>query len=94
MAKLIEIGVFSFAKLQAVLMAWLGLSAGILYSVGGAVYDVFTTGLNPGTALAFYALIAMPLTLASFGFTAGVIQAFLYNLAARWVGGVEVDLES
>ena len=92
MAKLKKIGMFSFAKFQAVLMALVGLIFGILYSFGGAIYDVLTTGsVNLGTALAFLALIGMPIMFATFGFIVGLIAAFLYNLFARWFGGIEID---
>ena len=80
-----------------------GLIAGILYSFGGAIYDVLvskewitsasTPGVGWGTALAFLALIAMPIMFATFGFIAGVLGAFLYNLVARWVGGIEMHFE-
>ena len=92
MAKVKTVRVFSFAKFQAVLMAPAGLIAGILYSFGGAIYDVLTTGsVNLGTALAFLALIGMPITFATFGFLLGLIEAVLYNLLAGWFGGVEID---
>ncbi len=84
-------------------MAIVGLIAGILYSVGGAIYDVLvsigwitsasTPGVGYGTALAFLALIGMPVTFATFGFIVGLIEAFLYNLFARWFGGIEIDFE-
>jgi hypothetical protein len=94
MATLKKIGVLSSSKLLAVLMAIVGLIAGILYSFGGAIYDVFTTGsVNLGTALAFLALIGMPLIFAVPGFIVGAIGAFLYNLVAGWVGGIEMDFD-
>ena len=81
------------AKLQAIIMAFAGLIAGILYSFGGFVYEAVTGSLNSGTALAFLALIGMPITFATFGFIAGAIGAFLYNLVAGWFGGIEIDFE-
>jgi hypothetical protein len=94
MAKLKKIGVLFLAKLQAVIMAFVGLIAGILYSFGGAIYDVLTTGsVNSGTALAFLALIGMPIVSATFGFIVGAIGAFLYNSVAGWFGGIEMDFE-
>jgi hypothetical protein len=44
-------------------------------------------------ALAFLALIGMPIIFAAFGNVAGAIGAFLYNLFARWFGGLEMDFE-
>jgi len=94
MATLKKIGVLSSSKLLAVLMAIVGLIAGILYSFGGAIYDVFTTGsVNLGTALAFLALIGMPLIFAIPGFIVGAFGAFLYNLVAGWVGGIEMNFD-
>ncbi len=35
----------------------------------------------------------MPVMFAIFGFIAGAIGAFLYNLAAGWFGGIKMDFE-
>lgn len=103
MPKLIRIGIFSFAKFQAVLTALLGLIAGILYSFGGLIIDALvssgwitsweTPGLSYGTVLAFMALVGMPIIFAIVGFVAGLVEAVLYNLFARWIGGIELDFE-
>lgn len=37
--------------------------------------------------------IFMPVMYAVFGFVFGVISAALYNLIARWIGGIEVEVE-
>ena len=93
MAKLKKIRIFSLAKLQGILFSYVGLLCGILYSFGGFIYDLATTGsLNLGTALAFFALIGMPLIFASFGFIVGIILAVLYNLFSRLFGGANIDL--
>ena len=93
MAKLKKIRIFSLAKLQGILFSYVGLLCGILYSFGGFIYDLATTGsLNLGTALAFFALIGMPLIFASFGFIVGLILAVLYNLFSRLFGEANLDL--
>ena len=93
MAKLKKIRIFSLAKLQGILFSYVGLLCGIFYSFGGFIYDLATTGsLNLGTALAFFALIGMPLIFASFGFIVGLILAVLYNLFSRLFGGANIDL--
>lgn len=38
--------------------------------------------------------IAMPFIYAVLGFIGGVIVAFIYNLVAKWAGGVEVEVEA
>ena len=37
--------------------------------------------------------IFMPVFYGVFGFIFGVISAAIYNLIARWIGGIEVDVE-
>lgn len=50
-----------------------GLACGVVYSVGGLVVDLSTTGPTWGTAMAFGALAGMPARLAATGFAAGVM---------------------
>lgn len=89
MTRLTRVGVLFLARLLAVAAAVAGLIAGALYSVGGLVYDMVTTGgVNPGTGLAFLALPGMPVLFAATGFVLGAAGASLYNIAARWFGGI------
>ena len=53
-----------------------GLILGLFYAVGGLVIDLFTTGVNAGTAMAFGAMIFLP---AAFG-VAGIIFGLLLKL--------------
>ena len=62
-------------------MAGLGLVCGVLYSMGGLIIDLLTVGLNWGTAMAFGALVGMPVLFGICGFCLGA-------LAAAAVGGV------
>ncbi|HEY5691128.1 MAG TPA: hypothetical protein VIS49_06710 [Cyclobacteriaceae bacterium] len=103
MKKLSRIRVKSFAFFQAILFALLGVLAGILYSFGGLIIDLLvslklvtvedTPGFGSGTILAFGALIGMPVVFAVSGFLAGLIEAMLYNLFAKWFGGLNIDFE-
>jgi len=103
MAKVKKLGVFSFAKFQAIILAIVGLIAGIGYSFGGLIIDGLvslgwftsneTSGLSFGTVLAFGALLGMPIIFASFGFIAGIIEALLFNLFTRWFGGIDLEFE-
>lgn len=74
-----EISPKALAKIQTIVFAFIGLLAGILYSFGGAIYDGLNNQLSWGTALAFLALIGMPLLFALAGFIFGLIEALLYN---------------
>jgi len=103
MANISKVGLLFSGKLLAIYGAGIGLILGILYSFGGALLDITvslgwissteTSGLSAGTALAFMALIGMPLIFAAGGFFLGIFGAFFYNLTSKWFGGIEIDLE-
>jgi hypothetical protein len=38
-------------------------------------------------------IVVMPIMYAGMGFIGGVIGAFIYNLVAKWIGGIEVEFE-
>ena len=78
---------------HTIVLTFIGLIAGILYAFGGATHELLTGTLNSGIALVFLALIGMPIVFAVYGFVAGAIGAFPYSFAAKWVGGIEMDLE-
>jgi len=102
--KVSTIGVLSFAKLQTVILALLGLLAGILYSFGGLFIDTLVTldllspekmstpGLSYGTVLAFGALLGMPAIFAVIGFVSGLIEAVVFNMFSGKFGGLELDV--
>lgn len=57
-------------------MSVAGLLLGLFYAAGGLIIDLFTIGLNLGTALALGAIIALPVL---FG-AVGVIVDFVIKL--------------
>ncbi len=83
MEKLNRIGVLFSAKLMAIYGAGIGIIAGMLYAFGGFIYEASTGALNSGTALAFFALIGMPIIFAFFGFLAGAFGVVFYNLTSK-----------
>ena len=99
MIKIRKIGIFFSAKLLAIYGAGIGLILGIIYSFGGAVIDILvsfdwitsseTTGVSSGTALAFFALLGMPIIFAVLGFLLGIIGALFYNSTSKWFGGLD-----
>lgn len=98
-----RIGIFSFAKFQAVLFSLVGLLAGIIYSFGGLIIDALvslnlitteeTPGLSYGSILAFFALIGMPLIFGVVGFFAGILEAILYNKVVKWFSIFKMDFD-
>jgi hypothetical protein len=90
-----RIGPLSFAKLSAVLYAMMGLVVGGIFSlvafVGGFASD--TEGPTAfGGMISAAAIVVFPFLYGAMGFVVTLVGAWLYNLAAGIVGGVEVDI--
>ena len=89
----------SCGKVLGILYALLGLLIGAIVSllsvVGAAIGRA--SGESPeaflGLLFGVAAIVAMPLLYGGMGFIGGLISAFLYNIVAGFVGGLEVELE-
>jgi len=93
-----RIGVLSLAKMLAVLYAFLGLFFGgilTLFSVMGAALGG-AAGKDSGGMVAMLfgvgAVIILPIVYGCLGFVGGLIMAALYNLVAKVMGGLEIEL--
>lgn len=64
-------------------MTIVGIVAGIVYAIGGAIYDFTHNQLGFGTLLAMMAIIGMPIIFASSGFIFGLILEILNNTIVR-----------
>ena len=90
-----RIGPMSLAKISAALYALIGLIIGAIISavsmVGGALggSDAGMMGMVFGAA----AVILLPLLYGCMGFVGSLIGASLFNLAAGWVGGIELETQ-
>jgi hypothetical protein len=47
-----------------------------------------------GAGFGLVMILLLPLLYAAIGFIGGVLGGFIYNLVAKWVGGIEVEFES
>ena len=93
MTELKKVGVFSVAKIFAVISLILGLIFGIIVLIAGGVVALFSPEAAAAMAGAGIVLvIVMAIGGAIWGFIYGAIAAFIYNLAAGWFGGIEVEL--
>ncbi|HEV8148944.1 MAG TPA: hypothetical protein VGP61_02035 [Gemmatimonadales bacterium] len=84
----------SAAKVGGTLYALLGLLVGLLFSLASLA------GLGAGLAgspfamiFGIGAIIIMPILYGCFGFIVLFISAALYNLAAKWAGGLVIQAE-
>ncbi len=86
----------SAAKIQGILGVVIGLLIGALFSLIGLVAgSVATGGDSAGAAAGMLfgvgAIVILPIVYGVLGFCSGAIGALVYNLAAGWVGGIEID---
>lgn len=94
-----RLGVMSVAKISAIIAAVVGLLAGFLFflvSLAGGAAGAMSEN-DPGMAwisgLGAMAIVVLPILYGVFGFIGGAIQAFVYNLAAKFVGGIKIETE-
>jgi hypothetical protein len=99
MTRVRRVGPLSLAKILGIVYAGLGFIVGACISVvaivGTTMGFAMHGGARPIVGLLFGAgaVIVLPLLYGLLGFVVGAIAGGLYNLAARAVGGIELDLE-
>ncbi len=84
--------VISVGKIYGMLGVIMGAIVGIIFLLL-AFIGFPLGGASSSILLGLFSLILYPIFLGIGGFINGVIIAFLYNVAANWIGGVKVDLE-
>ena len=87
-------------KMMGVLYACMGLIFLPIFMLAAAagVFAQHTQGAQAAPAAAVAGImfgmgIFMPVIYGVMGFVFGVIGAAIYNLIARWIGGIEVEVE-
>ena len=86
----------SVAKVAGLLYTILGLIIGgfiALASMAGSMLSEQAHGNPLGALLGVGAIIFFPLLYGCIGFIAALIGAALYNVAAGFVGGIEIDVK-
>ena len=86
----------SVGKVAGVLYGAMGLFVGVIVSlattIGGlAGHDAF--GALAGGLVGIGAVVLLPILYGGLGFVVAIIAAWLYNLAAGFVGGIEIELK-
>src|SRR5262245_7811743 len=89
-----HVGPLSLAKVAGSLYVLVGLIVGFVV----AILSLLVAGV-PGTEAPFArmagvgAVVVLPILYGAFGFLGGLILASLFNVAARFAGGVQVQLD-
>ncbi|SMP74962.1 hypothetical protein SAMN06265222_11894 [Neorhodopirellula lusitana] len=90
-----RLGVLSVGKLVGVVYAILGLVLGGFFSLI-AVAGVAANGGDQaigGIIGGVGAIIMLPILYGVLGFVGGIVGAFLFNVCANVIGGIEMDFE-
>jgi hypothetical protein len=94
MSYLKRIGPGSAFKMGALVYAVVGLIAGVFCSViafaAPAVHHAHMPWVSPSVSL--FAVILCPIIYGIIGGIAAVISVLIFNLASRWAGGLEVEI--
>jgi hypothetical protein len=95
MVRLRSVGVFSCAKIFAVVQGAIGVLIGFIFLVIGVIGAAIVPGQQKlGMVGIIIIAVLMPVFYAVLGFVMGAIWAFVYNLAADSIGGLELELET
>ncbi len=95
-----HIDVISAGKISGIIAAAIGLLAGVIFFLFSSVFGALLNAAgNSGGSGALgmiggvAGIIILPVLYGIFGFIGGMLQAFIYNLAAGFVGGIRFDTE-
>lgn len=91
-----RIGPMSLAKIAGVMYAAIGLLIGVvvaLFALAGATLGSGAEGAVIGSALGLGAIVLLPVLYGALGFLVTLLGASLFNLAAGFVGGIEIDVK-
>lgn len=99
-----NVGVLSVAKVQGLVMAGIGLIFGSIYGLifilfGAAMMAANGSGRGGvigagGSVLAgLIFMVVIPIFYGILGFVIGAITGLVYNIASKYVGGIELEIE-
>jgi hypothetical protein len=92
-----SIGALSVAKLTGILYAAFGLIIGLVVSLvslaGGFAAGSDSGMMGFGVLFGVGAIVLLPILYGCMGFVVSLVGAWLYNLAAGAVGGIELTVQ-
>jgi hypothetical protein len=97
MAVLKKIGILSVARVYSLIGAVFGLVFGIIQAAGygylSSINSPEIAGLGVSGSEVYWGILTVPVFWGVFSFVLGALTAWLYNVFARWVGGVEIHFD-
>jgi hypothetical protein len=90
-----SVGVLSCAKIMGAIYGCLGLIFVPIFLLVG--FASLISGKSPDSMSGFAMLalcLLLPILYGVMGFVMGAFSAWLYNMFARWLGGIQMDFKS
>lgn len=89
-----KLGVMSVAKIEGVVGVIIGFIIGVLvFVLGAAASGVAGTGLGTTASLGALSIIIFPIFYGIILFIFGGLGAWIYNIIAPKVGGIQIELD-
>jgi hypothetical protein len=86
-----SVEIFSWAKIHSLFGIVFGLIYGVLFAILGTAIGA-SFDMPGATTLGILSIIVFPIIFGIMAFICGAIMAFLYNIFADKIGGIEVEL--
>ena len=86
----------SVGKVAGLLYGAMGFVVGVIVSLAATIGGLAgrdTFGALAGGLVGIGAVVLLPILYGGLGFVVAIIAAWLYNLAAGFVGGIEIELK-
>lgn len=83
--------IMSWAKIHALFGIVFGLIYGVLFAILGTAIGA-SFNMPGATTLGLLSIIVFPIIFGIMAFICGAIMAFLYNIFASKIGGIEIEL--
>jgi hypothetical protein len=93
-----RIGVLSLGRIMGIMYGGIGLFFGAIFAIVSLAGAAIGAGMSEsgnawvGAFFGVGAVVLMPVLYGVLGFVGGLLSALVYNLAARFVGGLELDV--
>ncbi|HEU4828426.1 MAG TPA: hypothetical protein VFT04_04450 [Gemmatimonadales bacterium] len=87
-----RLGIGQMAKVMGVLYFMIGILFAAIMGLFGSMFP--STGEENVAIFGGVMLIALPIIYGVFGFLAGALMAWLYNIVAGFTGGLELEMDS
>ena len=93
-----RVDAISVGKISGIVAAAIGLLAGVIFLLFGSMFSTLLgAGGSGGTGAAMaggvMGMLLLPLLYGVLGFIGGLVYAWIYNVAARFVGGIRIETD-